>query len=483
MAATDERPSSGSTSATAPSASVAASLDDLLARVPHDPWYPVRVTAMATSALAAMWWTRTQGLVTDRISATVAVGLFLLGAFVGKPWRRWAQVVTGVLLYALMWFVYESTRGAADQLGMPYQMGAFRGIDGALFLGAQPTEVLQRAWYTPGEVGSHDQLLSLVYYSHFVVPVVALAAVWAAGHTIWVRYLRRFATVTLVACAVFVILPTVPPWMASDPRFGWGAGEPLVRHVRRGIVELGFGGFAHDWGVALDWSNAVAAMPSLHAAFSLFVVVFVAPMVRRRWVRVALFAYPLAMGVALVYFAEHWVVDVVAGWVLTAASFAAWARIERRARERRVSRACAVWPDLPVQQEVATRTSRSPERVLLDRLFLTALVDPAQPAHDAARHEYVELLRRYLADEVCLVARRDHLAALDAGARGPAAGPDPTAALLAPVQSVVVAGQYRRQAARLDPQRFAPASPGADDRLTLVTARREGARHVRTACS
>lgn len=437
-------------------------LTAMLARVPHDPWFRVRIVAMTGIALTYLWWLRFEGLITDRISAAVAVGVFLVAAFVGKPWFRWLQVLAGAALYAGMWFAYESTRGAADQLGMPYQMAAFRNTDRVLFLGVHPTEWLQQHWYTPGEVGLHDQVLSLVYYSHFVVPVVALAAVWAAGHVRWVRYMRRFATVVVTACIVFVLLPTVPPWMASDPRFGWGVGEPLVRHVRSGILDLGFTGFAHDWGVGLDWSNVVAAMPSLHAAFSLFVVAYVRPMLRRRWLRVAVFAYPLAMGLALVYFAEHWVIDVLAGWALTAGSFAAWARIERGRRRRDVdlARRAGVAPVVGS----SGRSERDPAVVFVDRSLLHAIVDDTSPDHERATAQYATLLGRYLADEIRLVARRDHLRSVDPAARN---------TLLATVAAVHVEAQYHRQAARL---RLPNCTP--DDVLTLVTARRERAVEV-----
>jgi hypothetical protein len=462
-------------------------LSELLPFVPHDPWYRVRVVAMGACTVAYLWWSRVHGLVTDRISAGVAVGVFLVCAFAGKPWRRWGQVAGDAVCYAGMWFAYESTRGAADGLGMPLQLDAVRTIDRILFLGAQPTEWVQRHWYEAGEVRWHDHVLSLVYYSHFVVPVMAVAAVWAVSRTMWVRYMRRFATVVVTGCVMFVLLPTVPPWMASDERFGYGVGEPLVRHVRRGVLDLGFTGFVHDWKVALDWSNVVAAMPSLHAAFSLFVVVFFLPMVRRGW-RFLLFAYPLAMAFALVYFAEHWVIDVLVGWALVAASFAAWHHIERAARTRDVASACAasVVPDLadravgdgdggdgPAGPFLAPR---DPAVVLLDRSMLDALVQGAPGGTDADRaaiEAYTRLLARHLDGTVRLVARADHLATFDLRARR---------GVLAPVRPVAVAAQYRRQAerlARLD--RFAPLAGRPDDLLTLVVARRARAGAIETA--
>ena len=95
-------------------------------------------------------------------------------------------------------------------------------------------------------------------------------------------------------------------------------------------IHTKFDGFVHVWIDGRNWSNPIAAMPPLHAGFSLFVVVFFWPMVRRRSLRVAMAMYPIVMGWALVYLAEHYVIDVLAGWAVVVFSFWMWARIERR---------------------------------------------------------------------------------------------------------------------------------------------------------
>jgi len=74
-------------------------------------------------------------------------------------------------------------------------------------------------------------------------------------------------------------------------------------------------------------ANAVAAMPSLHTAFALLVVVVLWPYVRRWWARAVLVAFPLAMTFTLVYGGEHYVIDVLAGWayvVLVCVAANAW---------------------------------------------------------------------------------------------------------------------------------------------------------------
>jgi membrane-associated phospholipid phosphatase len=59
-------------------------------------------------------------------------------------------------------------------------------------------------------------------------------------------------------------------------------------------------------------------MPSLHTAFATLIALFVITRLRTRW-RFALLLYRLLMGLALVYLAEHYVVDLVAGVIYAVA--------------------------------------------------------------------------------------------------------------------------------------------------------------------
>src|SRR5690606_33520570 len=85
-------------------------------------------------------------------------------------------------------------------------------------------------------------------------------------------------------------------------------------------------------------SNPVAAMPSLHTAFALFVVVFFAGSVARRWWPLLL-AYPLAMTFTLVYAGEHWVIDVLVGWAYVGVTFLVVGVAERWWARRRAAQA------------------------------------------------------------------------------------------------------------------------------------------------
>lgn len=307
--------------------------------IPRDPFFWFRVVAMTCYGVAYIWWFRNRGLLIDRISVALSVAIFLACAFAGKPWRRWLFLLVDAALYAAMWFSYEMTRGAADRVGFPLQVQSVRNIDKFLFVGHDPNVWLQHRYFHPGQVHWYDKVASAVYYTHFVFPVIALAVLWAASRLQWVRFMKRFATVLAVGCIGFVLLPTVPPWMASSLKYKYHLFAPLARHTGRGFTALGFKGFVKGWQRALDWGNVVAAMPSLHSAFSLFVPAFFLPWLKPIWLKVPVFVFPLTMLTALVYFGEHWVIDGLAGWFIVGCSFLLWNRIERRGRRRRADTA------------------------------------------------------------------------------------------------------------------------------------------------
>ena len=75
--------------------------------------------------------------------------------------------------------------------------------------------------------------------------------------------------------------------------------------------------------------NLVAAVPSLHSAFSALVAMFLWRRVRPR-LRPLLALYPLAMGLTLIATGEHYFFDVLLGWLYAGAVMAAWGWWERR---------------------------------------------------------------------------------------------------------------------------------------------------------
>ncbi|WP_420450983.1 phosphatase PAP2 family protein [Ilumatobacter sp.] len=301
-------------------------------------WANVRRTLVALYGVGYVWWFLEFGIIIDRISVLLSFALFLGVASVGRPPREWARSAGDLALFVAMWIAYDESRGVADGLGIPVQVESVRDIDRFLLLGHDGVVELQRRFLAPaGTVRWYDVVGSCVYYSHFVVPPLVLGLLWWRNRDEWVRYMRRFATVIFIACLTFVLLPTAPPWMAAggdnSSGYRFDALPTLRRPTGSGWRHIGLDGFVEAWDTGRDWANEVAAVPSLHSAYALFVVVFFWPFIGRRWLRWSLLAYPATMAVALMYFAEHYLIDALAGWGAVGASFALWRWIERRGTE------------------------------------------------------------------------------------------------------------------------------------------------------
>jgi hypothetical protein len=230
-----------------------------------------------------------------------------------------------------VFLLYLYSRGISDDLGW-FSVHVTEPIDfdRGMFGGTLPTEYLQAhlcgvpcgrsmppRWYDVG--------LTTVYYSHFFAALGVGAFLWKRDRPEWVRYMRRYLTVISLGVVCFVVYPMAPPWMAS--RDGY-IGE-VHRITGRGWFDLGssHGTTAQQHVSAVG--NQVAAMPSLHAGLAVLVAWWCISRMRGRW-RWALLLYPAAMMFMLVYYAEHYVVDEIAGVALVALVMAGWALWERR---------------------------------------------------------------------------------------------------------------------------------------------------------
>ena len=253
---------------------------------------------------------------------------FILGN-VGKPWRKQWQMIGDLTFYACMWLSYDYSRGIADSFGFPLQVELPRNIDKVLFFGNDPNVWMQDQLWNKN-IQWYDVFGSIVYFTHFFVPVATSVYLWIRYREQWLRYIRRFASVLFAGVATYVVMPTVPPWMAADEKYPYQILQPLQRSTGRGWNWLELETVSNVLLRGQQWANPTAALPSLHAAFALFVVVFFWQKMTNKWVRYSSLLFPLSMAWCLVYFAEHYITDIVAGWAYVGASFWFWNRWEAK---------------------------------------------------------------------------------------------------------------------------------------------------------
>lgn len=233
-----------------------------------------------------------------------------------RPWLR--EIGLLVLLYV----GYSAARmvGGSDALRLPEALG-----------NAYDLLALERALGLDVEDAANEALtavpaLSVVaswWYSllHYVVTPAVLMWVYRRRHGDYKRVRNALVLASVIGLVGFTLAPMAPPRMlpgfvdtlASTSGYGWWGAEASAP---RGLGSL---------------TNQLAAMPSLHVGWAVWVAWVLAGLATSHRVRVLALAYPVVTTVVVVATANHYLLDAVAGGAVVA--LAVWlgrARLRRR---------------------------------------------------------------------------------------------------------------------------------------------------------
>jgi membrane-associated phospholipid phosphatase len=233
------------------------------------------------------------------------------------------------LLLVAIYLLYDYSRGMADQIGMPVHVTELRDIDRALTGGVDASVWMQDRFFEPTSVRWYDVVGSLIYMSHFILPVIPLVYLRIRDRNQWLRYVRRLSLTFAISVMCFILYPAAPPWMAANQ----GEMEPVWRITGRGWVHLKLETVSRTFDRGVAVLNPVAAMPSLHAGLALLVTLWFTQNSRPA-VRIVAMTFPISMLLTLVYFGEHYIIDVLAGWLTVWAAWKLADKWESRAAPR-----------------------------------------------------------------------------------------------------------------------------------------------------
>ena len=287
-------------------------------------WPAVRRGALALYCLALVAWSAHYGIPVQRELVIAWTCGALACASLGRPPRQILQLLLDWLPIVAVFWAYDLTRGAADSLGIGVHAHPMIDFDRAVFLGRTPTEWIQAHLYEEGVVHWWDVAFTLVYTSYFIVPFALAGLLWARDRLAFLRFAKRLVSLALAGLATYVAFPAAPPWMAGE----MGLLEGVHRTTSNGWDVLGVG-TAGLFSEGQAGVNLVAAVPSLHSAFTALVALFLWSRVRPG-LRPLLLLYPLAMGLTLMATGEHYFFDVLLGWLYAGAAMVGWGWWERR---------------------------------------------------------------------------------------------------------------------------------------------------------
>jgi hypothetical protein len=218
--------------------------------------------------------------------------------------------------------VYEAARHAMEPNWAQAFANAERVLTTEQVLGLAWEQSLQRAFLAlPDLVAA----LNLFYFvGHFLFTGVFFVWLYRRSRSGFRSFRDGFLVATAISVVVHWLFPTAPPRLADV-----GLEDTLLL----------FSGIDIGSPTSAAYSNPVAAVPSLHAAYALGVGIGVIRYARVQWLRVAGWVYPPLVLLTIVVTGNHFVLDAIAGIAVLAAGFlvASWWRSRRRGADARVA--------------------------------------------------------------------------------------------------------------------------------------------------
>jgi PAP2 superfamily protein len=270
---------------------------------------PARFVVAALALAVALTFAVSEvglGLTPDRYLLVLLVPALVLG----QP----KKYLTDFVPFALLLIVYSACRGLAHIVHpSPFAQPQLT-VERFLFAGHIPTIELQH-WLGTAHHSFAARSAVIMTHLHFIVPPLLGFGLWLKRRALFYRFAATMLVLSFAACVVFLVYPSAPPWAAADKHLM----PPLV-HVTRpsATASAGASGVANAAVTKLIPKNPYAAVPSLHAGYAFVVFLFataLATRLRRRWWIVgAALLYPLLQATAVVYTADHYVVDVLLGF-------------------------------------------------------------------------------------------------------------------------------------------------------------------------
>jgi len=297
----------------------------------------VEIGALALYGVVAGWViNHYDGVPASRdVLVPLILGLFLALSITSVT--RLRRLVVGFavdwLPFVLALWLYDLVRGWADDGWMPVHFKLQIELDKLAGLGSNPTVWLQHhLWHGVDSVRWYDYALWGVYMTYFFAPTLVLAVLWWRSPALFRRLAASVVGLAVLGCATYALYPADPPWLAAQR----GHLPPVARVIGDINQHAPVFTLSSLWEKGSQYANDVAAVPSLHAAYTLLISLFLFRLIGRGRLRHLLWLYPAAMALALVYSGEHYVCEIVLGWIYCVAVYAAveWGIAALAARRR-----------------------------------------------------------------------------------------------------------------------------------------------------
>jgi inositol phosphorylceramide synthase catalytic subunit len=220
----------------------------------------------------------------------------------------------GLYPFALVGLLYDAMRPLKN-LGLSVarvHVCDVRAVEARLFgLDAGGARITLHDYFLVHHSLALDLFAAIPYATFIFVCIAAAIRLHVVDRPAMARFTWAFFALNVLGFATYHFFPTAPPWYFHSH----GCAVDLAAHASEGPALArvdAFLGIAYFHGMYAKASSVFGAIPSLHCAYPLLVVL-------EGWrtsgpkLRAASVAYWFAMIFSAVYLDHHWVIDAVVG--------------------------------------------------------------------------------------------------------------------------------------------------------------------------
>jgi len=245
----------------------------------------------------------------------IFVILFLLICLFREDRKELFKVM---IIPTLLFYVYEIGRAHAFQLsemfGFKLWVEEIINIEKELFffLDNIPTVELQELLLrNPSDPYLYDYLLFIFYGVFFWLWAIIALVIWQYKKEFIYKYIYGLIAFSLFSVVLFIIIPTAPPWFASELN--------LIPNVDRILWEFNYIDGLNLTETQSYGRNDFAAIPSLHVGWVTFACLYIIRAFGEKYIWTLI--VPLVIGFATWYGAEHYIIDSIIGAAIAIAFF------------------------------------------------------------------------------------------------------------------------------------------------------------------
>lgn len=231
--------------------------------------------------------------------------------------RDWWFFLIGLLLWNL-------SGPVAAGSPFPVHIRLMPRLDRAMFLGHQPAVVVQHALVPHVGISPLMVAAAVAYNLHLSEPYFFGYILWRLNRAIYLQFAASVLTLLVLGLVTFILFPVAPPWYVS--RLGMISGVRNLFGVVLHADPVPFHGSPLFTALHLR-GDAVAAFPSEHAALPALEMLFYSRLGRWGYLFILWIG---AIVFSVVFLGQHWVTDIVAGWLYAVVCFALVRRVACR---------------------------------------------------------------------------------------------------------------------------------------------------------